>query len=92
MFYECNSLQEINFNNCHTKNVIDMSYMFQGCSLLTKLNISKFNTNKVINMRHMFFNCPSIIELNLNNINFKIYSAYYPYFKIFNFIFPNFLL
>jgi len=31
MFYECESLKELNLDNFNTNNVFDMSNMFSGC-------------------------------------------------------------
>ena len=36
MFYECQSLTNINLSNFNTQNVINMSYMFSGCNCLKK--------------------------------------------------------
>ena len=43
MFYLCSSLQEINFSNFNTNNVIDMNHMFDGCSdeLKKKIKMEK---------------------------------------------------
>ena len=41
MFYECNSLTNIDLSNFNTQNVTHMSYMFYGCnSLIKKLIIN----------------------------------------------------
>ena len=52
-----------------TKNVTNMSFMFNKCSSLKELNLSNFNTNNVIVMDGMFFRCSSLKKLNLNNFN-----------------------
>jgi len=54
MFYNCNSLKELNLSSFNTNQVTDMSYMFSVCSSLKELNLSSFNTNQVTNMYSMF--------------------------------------
>ena len=39
MFYNCESLTNLNFSNCNTKAVKDMSYMFYNCKSLEILDI-----------------------------------------------------
>ena len=58
-----------------SKNITDMSYMFNGCTSLTSLpDISNWNTNNVTNMSYMFYHCKSLISLpdiskwNTNNV------------------------
>ena len=43
MFYECNSLKSVNFNNFNFQNVNDTSYMFYDCNSLTSIDLSNFN-------------------------------------------------
>ena len=52
-----------------SKNVTNMSYMFDGCSSLKVLDLSKFNSNNVTNMSCVFSECSSLKELDLNNFN-----------------------
>ena len=66
MFYNCSSLEEINFNKFNTDKVIDMSFMFFRCSSLKKLDLIKFNTINVTNMCGMFFGCSSLRKLDLS--------------------------
>ena len=42
MFYECNSLKNIDLSNFNTQNVINMSRMFYGCKSLTNIDLSNF--------------------------------------------------
>ena len=42
MFYECNSLTNIDLSNFNTQNVTNMSYMFYECSSLTNIDLSNF--------------------------------------------------
>ena len=69
LFYDCNSLTNLNLSNFNTTNVIDMSHMFEGCNSLTNLNLSNFNTTNVNNMTCMFGFCTSLTNLNLSNFN-----------------------
>ena len=39
MFYECNSLTNIDLSNFNTQNVIDMNSMFYGCKSLTNIDL-----------------------------------------------------
>ena len=64
MFYNCNSLINLDLSNFNTQDVADMSYMFYWCKSLTILNLSNFNTQNVINMRFMFFYCNSLKKKN----------------------------
>ena len=70
MFFECNSLTNINLSNFNTQDVTNMAYMFNGCSSLTNINTSNFNTQQVTNMEYMFNGCSSLTKLNLSN--FKV--------------------
>ena len=69
MFYECNSLTNLNFSKFNTQDVTNMSCMFRFCNLLTNLNLFNFNTQNVTNMSYMFSGCKSLQNLNLTNFN-----------------------
>ena len=60
MFYNCNSLTNLNLSNFNTQNVTNMSGMFSNCKSLTNLNLSNFNTQNVTDMRDMFWKCNSL--------------------------------
>jgi len=47
MFYGCENLKILDIFNFDTRNVIDMSYMFNNCKNLTNINLSNFNTQNV---------------------------------------------
>ena len=47
MFLNCASLEEIQFDNVDTSNVVDMSEMFAACTELKELDLSSFNTSNV---------------------------------------------
>ena len=62
-----------------TKNVVDMSHMFDGCANLTTLNLSglvgtsnkTLDTSKVENMSYMFASASSITTISLDNFDFS---------------------
>ena len=67
MFYECNSLANIDLSNFNTQKVTDMSHMFYECSSLKDLNLSHFNTQNVTDMTGMFWYCTSLESIDLSN-------------------------
>ena len=69
MFYDCDSLRNLNLSNFNTQNVTNMSYMFYDCKSLINLNLSNFNTQNVSDMSYMFYECNSLTNLNLSNFN-----------------------
>jgi len=70
IFYNCNSLTNLNLSNFNATNVIDMSSMFNFCKSLTNLDLSNFNTTtNVTHMSFMFSNCESLTNLDLSNFN-----------------------
>ena len=48
IFCSCSSLTDINLSNFNTKNVTDISFMFDKCSSLKKLNLSYLNANNLL--------------------------------------------
>ena len=48
MFYDCNSLTNLNLSNFNTQNVTNMNYMFSFCNSLKKNNIIT-KDNKILN-------------------------------------------
>ena len=62
IFYDCNSLTNLNLSDFKTKNVIDISYMFYDCNSLTNLNLANFNIQNVTDMCRMFDGCKSLKE------------------------------
>jgi len=69
MFYDCNSLININLSNFKTQNVTNMSYKFYNCSSLTNINLSNINTQNTTNISYMFYKCLSLTNINLSNFN-----------------------
>ena len=70
MFYECTSLEYINFGNSFdTSSVITMENMFYGCSKLIALDLSMFKTESLTTMSSMFFSASSLVSLDLSSFN-----------------------
>ena len=71
MFAGCWYLKDINFSNFDTKNVTDMSYMFNDATAFRNFtNTAKFNTEKVTDMSYMFSNT-RFTTLDLSAFNTK---------------------
>ena len=62
------SIQEFNIEGINTKNVKDMSHLFEGCTSLKSVNLNHFNTNQVIKMSNMFQKCTSLKDIFINQI------------------------
>ena len=59
--------QEI--ENLDTKNITDMSYMFNNCHNLREIDISNFNTDKITRISYMFYNCMILKNIKLFKID-----------------------
>lgn len=71
MFYNCTSLQEIDFSNVPTGTSMSRTYgMFSGCTSLRKIDLSGF-TAKMSTCAYMFSNCTSLQELDVRGIQFS---------------------
>ena len=62
MFYNCESLKELNLSKWNTCNVYDMSYMFYDCYSLRNIDLSKFFSINAEGKEGIFYGC------NLENI------------------------
>ena len=67
MFYNCESIIELDLSRLNTEEVKDMSYMFSGCKNVSKINLSKLKTQNVTNMEGIFYNCNNLTEIDLSN-------------------------
>ena len=69
MFYNCNSLQNINaLHNWNVFNGTDFSYMFFNCESLQDLNeLQNWNVFNGTDFSRMFYNCISLQEISLSN-------------------------
>ena len=70
LFYSCNCIETITFQNYDRNNIEDMSCMFMCCSA-KEVNFSVFNTENVKNMSYMFDECTSLKKIDLSNFNTK---------------------
>ena len=69
MFYDCQTLTALNFDNFISNQINDISQMFFNCSSLIKINFTNFNTTNITNMQYLFSNCISLTELDLSSFN-----------------------
>ena len=73
MFADCTSLSNINLSNFNTRNITNMSDMFNGCISLLNINLSNFNTQNVTSMSYIFSGCISLSNINLFLYQILIY-------------------
>jgi len=69
MFYYCENLQSITFNNFNTEYVKSMKGMFYNCKNLKTIDFNSFNTENVTDMSDMFRNCFELTDLDLSSFN-----------------------
>lgn len=69
MFYNCESLKNLDITCFDTSNVTDMNSMFRNCGELTSLDVSRFNTGKVTNMNSMFSGCQYLRIIDVSKFN-----------------------
>lgn len=69
MFYECESLPEIDLGYLNTSNVENLSYVFAGCKSLKEIDLSHLNTSKVTNMKGLFYECETLTEIDVTPLN-----------------------
>ena len=71
MFYNCQSLKEVDLTNLDTSKVQMMSQMFAFCYSLETLDLSNMDTSRVLCFSKMFEKCTSLKELDLSNFNIE---------------------
>lgn len=71
MFYDLNSLTEIESMHFDTHNVTDMRGMFRGCNSIQRFSLKSFDTSKVTDMSDMFYECWELRRLDISNFNMK---------------------
>lgn len=71
MFYNCDSLIDLNVDGFDTSNAEDFHGMFHGCNKLTQLNVKHFNTNSVLHMSCLFSKCLRLKVIDLESWNFS---------------------
>ena len=71
LFGKCYNIKKLILIYFNTKEVKDMSYMFDQCNSLEEILINPFifKTDKVTNMSHMFSECFSLKEIDLSSFN-----------------------
>ena len=71
MFYNCRSLEYIDFGSGNISKIIDMRGMFYNCFSLKSINLTKILPGNNVNLSYMFYNCSSLNNFAMNNINIK---------------------
>lgn len=71
MFYNCDSLIDLNVDGFDTSNAEDFNGMFHGCNKLTQLNVKHFNVNSVLHMSYLFSGCRRLKVINLEGWDFS---------------------
>ena len=69
MFFQCDSIIEINFTNFDTSLCANMAKMFKECKNLKSLDLSSFNTSSVYNFCDMFWDCVKLESLNVSSFD-----------------------
>ena len=69
MFYNCESLTQLDLSNFNTSNVVNMSEMFSDCLNLMQLDLSNFDTSQVTSMCNMFCSCEAVTQLDFSSFN-----------------------
>ena len=62
-------IKKLDLSSWDTKNVTDMSKMFDHADDLAELNLNNFNTSKVTNMSQMFAYAPNLTNLNVTSFD-----------------------
>lgn len=63
------NLLDVEFDNCDTSEVTDMSGMFYECSSLGTLDVSSFDTSNVTDMSFMFTACRNLTDLDVSTFD-----------------------
>lgn len=71
MFYNCDSLIDLNVDGFDTSKAKDFHGMFQGCIKLTQLNVKHFNVDNVLHMSCLFSRCLRLKVINLESWDFS---------------------
>ena len=67
--FSYSAIESLNLNNLYTKNLSDISSMFEGCSSLTYFNFNNFDISTVTSINKIFYLCSSLKNLDLNSCN-----------------------
>ena len=68
MFAFCHNIIKIDFSSFISKDINNMSNMFED-SYLTDIDLSSFNTKNVTNMNKLFYDCHRLKTINLSSFN-----------------------
>ena len=71
IFYNCNSLTEIDVSDWDTSNVTNMGSIFYNCSALTEIDVSNWNTSKVTTLFSTFEGCKNLTEIDVSRFDTK---------------------
>lgn len=71
MFYNCDSLIDLNVDGFDTSNAEDFNGMFHGCNKLTQLNVKHFNVDSVLHMSYLFSGCRRLKVIDLEGWDYS---------------------
>lgn len=69
IFYNFESVLEIDVSDMRTYDVTNMGGMFWGCKSLASVDLSAFHTCKVTNMSYMFYQCYALSTVELSSFD-----------------------
>lgn len=75
MFYNCNSLVNVNLTGINTERVTSMAHLFRNCTSLGTVDVTMFETPQLTNMAYMFAGCTSLENMDLSKFNTTIVST-----------------
>lgn len=81
MFYNCNSLADLDISKLDTSNVTSMYRMFYYCSSLKTIDLRGLNTSKVTNMYGTFESCLALTSLLGGFDTSKVTTMQYMFYK-----------
>ncbi|MDO5328534.1 MAG: BspA family leucine-rich repeat surface protein [Coriobacteriia bacterium] len=71
MFYDCQSLTQLDLSSFRTDNLTNMTQFCGNCNNLTQLNLTSFNTEKVTLFVMAFEGCSKLTQLDLSSFSNK---------------------
>jgi len=69
MFYDCESLTELDVSFFNTSNVMRFYHTFNHCRSLTSLNLRNFDTSQAVVMCGMFSYCDNLQQLDISSFD-----------------------
>ena len=69
MFYGCKVLNQLDVSGFDTRNVTNMSGMFNECKALSQLDVTQFDTRNVTQMDRMFNECKALTLLDVTRFH-----------------------